>query len=61
MKEDLEIDYININIIFFNLLFKETIYLQLLKLRKLFKQVFPKLISIKDAYLLLNKAPYKLK
>jgi hypothetical protein len=33
MKEDLEIDYININIIFFNLLFKETIYLQLLKLR----------------------------
>ena len=60
-KEDLEIDYININIVFFNLLLKELIYLYLLKLYKLFKQVYLELISIKDAYLLLNKALYGLK
>ena len=32
-----------------------------LTLRELFKTVFLKLINIKDAYLLLNKALYKLK
>jgi len=61
IKEDLEIDYININIAFLNPPLKETICLQLLKLRELFEQVFLELISIKDAYLLLNKALYSLK
>ena len=60
-KEDLEIDYVNINIAFLNLLLKETICLQLLELRELFEQVFLELIGIEDAYLLLNKALYGLK
>jgi hypothetical protein len=60
-KEDLEIDYIDINIAFLNLLFKESICLHFPELWKLFKQVYPELISIEDAYLLLNKALYGLK
>jgi hypothetical protein len=61
IKEDLKIDYVNINIAFLNLLLKEFICLYFLKLRKLFKQAYPELISIKDAYLLFNKALYSLK
>jgi len=61
----LEIDYININIAFLNPPLKETISLKLpfkhLTLRELFETVFLKLISMKDAYLLLNKALYRLK
>jgi hypothetical protein len=57
----LEIDHIDINIAFLNPPLKETICLQLLELRKLFEQVFPELIGMEDAYLLLNKALYGLK
>jgi len=62
-KEDLEINHIDINTIFLNLLLKEAICLNLeeLEQRELFKQVYPELIGLKEAYLLLNKALYGLK
>jgi len=57
VAKDLEANYVNINIMFFNLDFKKEVYIKVLKF---LKQVYLKLNTL-SAFLKLNKLLYKLK
>ena len=56
--EDLEVDYVDIDTAFLNPTLEEEIYIEV---PRFLKEVFLELKGIKDAYLKLNKALYRLK
>ena len=58
VAEDLELDYINVETIFLNLILKEEIYI---RIPDLLREFAPELKGVKDVYLKLNKSLYSLK
>ena len=56
--EDLEVDYVDIDTTFLNPTLEEEIYIEV---PKFLEEVFLELKGVKDTYLKLNKALYRLK
>ena len=58
IAKDLELDYIDVETTFLNLILKEEIYI---RIPNLLREFAPKLKGVKDVYLKLNKSLYSLK
>ena len=58
VAKDLELDYIDIETVFLNLILKEEIYI---RIPNLLREFAPELKGVKDTYLKLNKSLYSLK